>query len=239
MEISRTIKLTRLYEAICAVGRTRKKPLNVRYIVILRFAAAFLSETIRQIGPETVSLGVLTPIESVHRHSGESRNPFLRLLPFIKVPAHRRGMKRRRSFTRIRKWIPAFAGMTSKGEKGRRSCRDRPPCLSMRSATTGRDIFETGGHAGPPLRRPHDCCSDSPSSGLSHRSRPRTDTGACPLRDDGDQRVRTGTEACPYGPSPVDPIRRITESGLIQPPSGGCRNSPRTGPERPRRRPRP
>ena len=51
-------------------------------------------------------------IGSVHRHSGESRNPFLGLLPFVRVPAHRRGMKHRLSFTRIRKWIPAFAGMT-------------------------------------------------------------------------------------------------------------------------------
>ena len=42
------------------------------------------------------------------------RNPLLRLLPFIRIPAHRRGMKRRRMFTRIRKWIPAFAGMTNK-----------------------------------------------------------------------------------------------------------------------------
>ena len=40
----------------------------------------------------------------------------LRLLPFVGVPAHRRGMKRRLSFTRIRKWIPAFAGMTIKSE---------------------------------------------------------------------------------------------------------------------------
>ena len=58
--------------------------------------------------------GVVAPIESVHRHSGESRNPFLRLLPFVRFPAHRRGMKHHRSFTRIRKWIPAFAGMTTK-----------------------------------------------------------------------------------------------------------------------------
>ena len=41
------------------------------------------------------------------RHSGENRNPFLRLLPFVRVPAHRREMKRRRVFTRIRKWIPS------------------------------------------------------------------------------------------------------------------------------------
>jgi len=27
-------------------------------------------------------------------------------------------MKRRRSFIRIRKWIPAFAGMTNKGKNG-------------------------------------------------------------------------------------------------------------------------
>ena len=60
----------------------------------------------------------------VCRHSGVGadrrervrRNPFLRLLPFVGVPAHRRVMKRRLSFTRIRKWIPAFAGMTIKSE---------------------------------------------------------------------------------------------------------------------------
>ena len=33
------------------------------------------------------------------RHSGESRNPFLRFLPFVRVPAHLRRMKRRRSRT--------------------------------------------------------------------------------------------------------------------------------------------
>ena len=53
----------------------------------------------------------------VCRHSGESRNPFLRLSPFVRVPAHRRGMKSRCSFTRTRKWIPAFAGMTIKSEQ--------------------------------------------------------------------------------------------------------------------------
>ena len=70
--------------------------------------------------------GLFAPsIESVHRHSGVGtdrggrvrRNPFFRLSPFVGVPAHRRGMKRRRSFTRIRKWIPAFAGMTIKSKR--------------------------------------------------------------------------------------------------------------------------
>ena len=52
----------------------------------------------------------------VCRHSGESRNPFLRLSPFVRLPAHRRGMRSRRSFTRTRKWIPAFAGMTNENQ---------------------------------------------------------------------------------------------------------------------------
>ena len=47
------------------------------------------------------------------RHSGESRNPFLRLLPFTRIPTHRRGMKCGHVFTRTRKWIPAFTGMTA------------------------------------------------------------------------------------------------------------------------------
>ena len=60
-----------------------------------------------------------------HRHSGESWKPFLRLLSFVGVPAHRRGRKRRRSFIRIRKWIPAFAGMTNKTALPRKD-RSRP-----------------------------------------------------------------------------------------------------------------
>ena len=40
----------------------------------------------------------------------------LRLLPFVGVLAPRRGMKRRHSFIRIRKWIPAFAGMTNENQ---------------------------------------------------------------------------------------------------------------------------
>ena len=83
-------------------------------------------------------------------HSGGSRNPFLRLLPFFRVLAHPWGRKRRRVFTRIRKWIPASAGMTAnngpcaatgagrpRGAAPTRVrivtfgfCRDRPLCLS-------------------------------------------------------------------------------------------------------------
>ena len=70
--------------------------------------------------------GLFTPsIESVHRHSGVGtdrggrvrRNPFLRFPSFIRISAHRREMQRRRSFIRIRKWIPAFAGMTIKSKR--------------------------------------------------------------------------------------------------------------------------
>ena len=72
------------------------------------------------------SSGLFTPsIESVHRHSGVGtdrggrvrRNPFLRFSSFIRISAHRREMQRRRSFIRIRKWIPAFAGMTIKSKR--------------------------------------------------------------------------------------------------------------------------
>ena len=64
-------------------------------------------------------------IENVHRHSGVGtdrgrrvrRNPFLRFSSFIRISAHRREMQRRRSFIRIRKWIPAFAGMTIKSKR--------------------------------------------------------------------------------------------------------------------------
>ncbi|MCY4385432.1 MAG: hypothetical protein OXE44_20070 [Nitrospinae bacterium] len=45
---------------------------------------------------------------------------------FISVPAQRRGMKCRRSFTRIRKWIPAFAGMTAVVNSERRGVFQQP-----------------------------------------------------------------------------------------------------------------
>ena len=98
----------------------------------------------RYSSPVFCSWKFLKPLLINHRHSGESRNPFLRLLPFVRVPAHRRGMKRRRSFTRIRKWIPAFAGMTNENqirrgirEENAAYRRDRPPCLSLRNDNYG------------------------------------------------------------------------------------------------------
>ena len=33
-----------------------------------------------------------------------------------------------------------------------RVCRDRSPCLSLRSVATGMKIYDAGGHRGPPLR---------------------------------------------------------------------------------------
>ncbi len=123
----------------------------------------FLAPLTRGVGGVgfTVERGVSSIPENAqrgrtHRHSGESWKPFLRLLSFVGVPTHRRGRKRRRSFIRIRKWIPAFAGMTNKTALPRKD-RSRPrtgagACLYGRETISSHPKENPGGwHRGFPV----------------------------------------------------------------------------------------